>query len=191
MPEQSQLPYVRTLFLREAPVEPPGVSFVRWAKRDALPLAVAQLELIPYVVFAGTFTHVAAAFLPTALWTWLRRLRATMSRYQRVQTLYMGNSPPRAPAGLGDHGRKLWRDDTAKYLLDPGELAVFEQLGRTVDELGRLNIEAATAPVTVPGSHGQETVNPLFDQVLRHRKTVETRWRRTGVVKARSVPGGA
>ena len=64
VPEQSRLPYVRTLFFREAPVEPPGVSFVRWAKRDALPLAVAQLELKPHVVFARTFTHVAAAFLP-------------------------------------------------------------------------------------------------------------------------------
>jgi hypothetical protein len=82
--EQSRLLYVHALVLRKAPVKPSGVSFVGWAKRDALPLVVAQLELIPHVVFVRTFTHVAAAFLPTALWTCLRRLRATMSRYQRV-----------------------------------------------------------------------------------------------------------
>ncbi len=64
VPEQSWLPYVWTLFCREALVEPPGVSFIRWAKRDAFPLAIAQLELKPHVVFARTFTHVAAAFLP-------------------------------------------------------------------------------------------------------------------------------
>jgi hypothetical protein len=82
--EQSQLLYVHALVLCEAPVKPSGVSFVRWTKRDALPLAVAQLELIPHVVFVRTFTHVAAAFLPNALSTCLRRLRATISRYQRV-----------------------------------------------------------------------------------------------------------
>ena len=75
--EQSQLLYVYAVVLCEALVKPSGVSFVRWTKRDALPLAVAQLELIPHVVFARTFTHVAAAFLPNALWTCLRRLRAT------------------------------------------------------------------------------------------------------------------
>ena len=67
--EQSRLLYVHALVLREAPIKPSGVSFVRWAKGDALPLAVAQLELIPHVVFVRTFTHVAATFLPTALWT--------------------------------------------------------------------------------------------------------------------------
>ena len=79
--EQSQLLYVHALVLCEAPVKPPGVSFVRWAKRDALPLAVAQLELIPHVVFVRTFTHVAAAFLPNALWTCLRRLQAAISGF--------------------------------------------------------------------------------------------------------------
>src|SRR5512139_358217 len=64
VPQQSRLPYVRTLFFREPLIELSGVSFVRWAKRDTLPLAVAQLELKPHVIFASTFTHVAAAFLP-------------------------------------------------------------------------------------------------------------------------------
>ena len=67
--EQSRLLYVYALVLCEAPVKPSGISFVRRAKRDALPLAVAQLELIPHVVFVRTFAHVAAAFLPNALWT--------------------------------------------------------------------------------------------------------------------------
>lgn len=86
----------------------------------------------------------------------------------------MGNSPPRAPSGLGDRGRKLWRDVVGTYQLDPGELAVFEQLGRTVDELDRLNAAVADAPVTVPGSRGQETLNPVFAAVLAHRKMIET-----------------
>lgn len=113
--EQSRLFYVHALVFREAPVKPSGVSFVRWAKRDALPLAVAQLELIPHVVFVRTFTHVADAFLPTTLWTYLRRLRATISGFR---LLVMGDWPPRAPASLGDQGRKLRRDVVANDLLD-------------------------------------------------------------------------
>jgi hypothetical protein len=77
--EQSRLLYVHALVLRKALIKPSGVSFVRWTKRDALPLAVTQLELIPHVVFVRTFAHVAAAFLPTALWTCLRGLRSAMT----------------------------------------------------------------------------------------------------------------
>ena len=100
----------------------------------------------------------------------------------------MSNSPPRAPSGLGDRGRKLWRDVVGTYKLDPGELAVLEQLARTVDELDRLNAAAAVAEVTVPGSRGQETVNPIFDQVLRHRKTIETLSRALALALALALP---
>ena len=129
----------------------------------------------------------------------------------------MSVTPPKPPAGLGRHGRRLWASVTTKYVLDPAELEVLEQLAFTTDELSRLNAAAAGAPLSVPGSRGQECVNPLLDQVLRHRKTVETlaralalpvegervgsrqnphhkaavatRWRRTGVAAARSVGG--
>jgi len=103
--------------------------------------------------------------------------RAAFSDYVplsgRFTLLCMGSSPPRAPAGLGDHGRKVWRDVVAKYVLDPGETAVLGELCRTLDELDRLNAAAAVAPLSVPGSRGQETVNPLFAEVRAHRKTVE------------------
>jgi hypothetical protein len=124
-------------------------------------------------------------------------------------------TPPKPPAGLAARGKRLWAEVIDVYQLDPAELAVLEQLARTLDELARLNAAAAKAPVTVSGSRGQETVNPLFDQVLRHRKTVETlarslalpiegqrvgsfrkphrkaavqsRWRRESAVKARGA----
>jgi hypothetical protein len=51
----------------------------------------------------------------------------------------VGNAPPRAPAGPGDQGKRLWCDVVGKYLLDPAELAVLDQLCHTIDELGRLN----------------------------------------------------
>jgi hypothetical protein len=55
--EQSQLLYVHALVLCETPVKPSGVSFVRWAKRDALPLAVA----LPAVI-AAWLGHADVAF---------------------------------------------------------------------------------------------------------------------------------
>jgi hypothetical protein len=86
----------------------------------------------------------------------------------------MTSSPPRAPAGLGAQGRRLWRDVLGAYLLTPGEREVLVALCHAVDQLHRLNVEAASAPLLVKGSRGQQVPNPLLAEVRAHDKTVET-----------------
>ena len=79
---------------------------------------------------------------------------------------------PRAPAGLGKAGRKLWRDMVKLLDLRPDELAALAQAASTVDELERLQAALCDAPLMVAGSKGQPRPNPLLDEVRRHREVL-------------------
>ena len=53
---------------------------------------------------------------------------------------------PRAPAGLGAAGRRLWRDVTAEFDPRGDELRILEEACREVDLIVRAEAELAAAP---------------------------------------------
>jgi hypothetical protein len=80
---------------------------------------------------------------------------------------------PRAPSGLrrGGWGRRVWRRLTKRYQMREDELLVLEKLALNEDVLERLETEAATAPLYIEGSRGQQVQNPIFDLARQHRLT--------------------
>lgn len=76
---------------------------------------------------------------------------------------------PKAPVGLGTHGRALWRAVTDGYTLREDERQALVAAAQTLDELARIEAALKDAPVVVEGSKGQERPNPLFAEVRAHR----------------------
>jgi len=80
--------------------------------------------------------------------------------------------PPRrppAPSGLGNAGRALWAQFTARYRFRIDELRVLAEVSRTEDELATINAALVDAPAMVPGPHGRMVPNPLYEEARRHR----------------------
>jgi hypothetical protein len=79
---------------------------------------------------------------------------------------------PPAPDGLGAAGRALWDDIQGELSLEPGEEALLLEACRASDELDQLAVAVAAAPAMVEGSTGQPRVNPLYEEVRRHRDSL-------------------
>lgn len=84
---------------------------------------------------------------------------------------------PRAPGGLGDAGRAVWRRITAdlgqQWELDARELLVLESAARQAD-LNRQLEDALTADgVTVAGSQGQRRLNAAATELRQGRIALE------------------
>lgn len=81
-------------------------------------------------------------------------------------------SPPKAPAGLGAAGCKLWCEVLADFELPPNGQALLVQACRTVDELEQLRDAITHAAVMTTGSQGQPVASPLFAEARAHRATL-------------------
>lgn len=68
---------------------------------------------------------------------------------------------PRAPAGLGHRGRRLWREVTDSYELSISELEVLTLAARCLDRIQGIEDVLKDEPATVEGSKGQPRAHPL------------------------------
>lgn len=81
----------------------------------------------------------------------------------------MGDRKPRAPAGLGATGKRLWRSVTGELELRGDERGLLEHACRTVDELATLQAALAEAEPMSAGSMGQPRAHPLYAEIRAHR----------------------
>lgn len=87
---------------------------------------------------------------------------------------------PRAPRGLGSAGKRMWRgtfaerDDGARLELRPDELVLLVEACRLADDVETLRGELVGASLTVPGSQGQDVVNPLRSELHRTSTRLES-----------------
>ena len=93
---------------------------------------------------------------------------------------------PRAPKGLEVEGRKLWRAMHTEFNFtgEPQKLAILEQACRVMDTITKLEDAAATQPLTVRGSMGQDTINPLVAEARVQRGTLVTLMSKLGLPDA-------
>lgn len=76
----------------------------------------------------------------------------------------------RAPGGMGDAGRKLWRAVTAGLVLRADELATLEAACRTADAIAALEFVIAAEPTMIAGSMKQAVVHPAITEVRLQRE---------------------
>jgi hypothetical protein len=60
-----------------------------------------------------------------------------------------------------------------RYLLDPAEEVILDEAVAEADVCARINEAVAAAPLTVPGSRGQEVANPLLLQQRKHHERLQ------------------
>lgn len=76
------------------------------------------------------------------------------------------------PPDLQAAGRKLWKDATSEFDLNPSELALLREAARTLDELEILRAAVLDSDLISRGSTGQPVVNRLFEEVRKHRDSL-------------------
>ena len=77
----------------------------------------------------------------------------------------------RAPAGLGESGRKLWRamHETFDFDEEPHKVQILRQTCRVADVIAELDDAADEAPLTVKGSQGQQVISPFIAEARAQR----------------------
>ena len=83
-------------------------------------------------------------------------------------------SARRAPSGLGQAGRALWREVNREFGLAAHESAILVQVCRIVDRLDAIEAELAGAELTVPGSTGQPRAHPLLAEWRHQARVLES-----------------
>jgi hypothetical protein len=78
----------------------------------------------------------------------------------------------RAPKGLGDAGRRMWRSLTtgAGLTYRADELVTLEGACRTADLIAELDEVIAREPTMLDGSMGQKVVHPAVQEVRLQRQ---------------------
>jgi hypothetical protein len=69
---------------------------------------------------------------------------------------------PKAPEGLAEGGRALWRAITGEYELSPGELETLRQACRVTDLLARLDAVLMTEDPVQESAAGTPKAHPLL-----------------------------
>ena len=92
-------------------------------------------------------------------------------------------SLPRAPRGLDNAGKALWRSVHAVFDFEdePHTLAILEQACHTRDEIDRLEAAMEGQQYTVLGSARQVQVHPLVSEARFQRKTLAELLSRIGL----------
>jgi hypothetical protein len=78
-----------------------------------------------------------------------------------------------APRGLKTAGKRLFSSATSEYDFSSVELELLKQLCVTVDEIAELEISLRDGGPMVPGSRGQKVLNPVYAQLVSHRKLAD------------------
>lgn len=74
-----------------------------------------------------------------------------------------------APRGLGQRGRRYWREILGTFALSDSELHLLMEVCRTLDTLDQLAESVAKDGATVAGSAGQVVVNPCITEARGQR----------------------
>jgi hypothetical protein len=79
---------------------------------------------------------------------------------------------PRAPTGLRQAGRKLWREINRELILDSREQATLERACRLADRAAELDDLIRSDGLMVPGSTGQQRLNPALSEQRQLQATI-------------------
>jgi hypothetical protein len=78
----------------------------------------------------------------------------------------------RTPAGLEAAGRRLWRQLTAEFVLNPREIDLLERACRQADDVARCEAVVLRDGVEATGSTGQAVVSPYLLEARQGRLAV-------------------
>lgn len=81
----------------------------------------------------------------------------------------MPNKRPKAPDGLGFHGRAFWREVQRTWELDVAEMRLLQECCHLVDTVAALQEVVDAAGVMDTGSKGQDRVHPAVPELRAQR----------------------